>query len=365
MFSLVPDGSPSRPDSQSSCPQSAGDWSSERSQADGPRLEHKHERAPLDFPRRVLLVEPAPQERLRLRNELIASRFEFEVIEADDLIAAVRAARILKPNLILAQMRLPGESGLELVRRVEEDRATHAIPVILYSNFATVAERVQAFDLGTADLLSQPFECAELIARIRAVLANRHRLNMLEQQAYRDGLTGLANRVVFTDQLARIWDACRRHNAPLTVIITDLDHFKAINDTYGHPAGDEVLRQAAKMLAQSARRSDLVARYGGEEFVVIAPVCPLSAGVALANRFRSLLNRRTISVEGVPIAVTASMGVAAAGNETQDSPMELFRRADQALYHAKRSGRDAIWVNDHSQAGPTVAVASDTAESSS
>ena len=362
MLTLVCEGSPSRLVSESSRPQTAGGWwPSGRSQADGPRLEpeHGHGREPLDFPRRVLLVEPSQCERLRLRNELIAG--QMDVDEANDLTAVERSAPILKPNLILAQMRLPGESGLELVRRVKEDRATHAIPVILYSNFATAAERVRAFDLGAADLLSQPFEGAELIARIRAVLKTRHRLTMLEQQAYRDSLTGLANRGVFEDQLVRDWDACRRHNTPLTVILADLDHFKAINDTHGHAAGDEVLRQAAKMLAQSSRSSDLVARYGGEEFVVVAPDCPLEAGMALANRFRSLLNRRTISVEGVPIAVTASVGIATAAIQTQDSPMELFRRADQALYHAKRSGRDAIWVHDQAPAGPTVAVASDTA----
>ena len=237
--------------------------------------------------------------------------------------------------------------------------------MILYSNFATAAERVQAFDLGAADLLAPPFAGAELIARIRAVLKTRHRLAMLEQQAYRDSLTGLANRGVFEDELAREWDACRRHNVPLTVILADLDHFKAINDTHGHAAGDEVLRQAAKMLAQSSRSSDLVARYGGEEFVVVAPDCPLEAGVALANRFRSLLTERHISVDGIPIAVTASVGIATAAIQTQHGPMELFRRADQALYHAKRSGRDAIWVFDQSQPSPTLAVASGTAELSS
>jgi diguanylate cyclase (GGDEF)-like protein len=358
MFSQVIHGSPFRLVSSSSRAQTAGSCPSDKSQADEPRLEREPEREPLDFPRRVLLVEPARSERLRLRDELIAGKLE--VAEVDDLIPAVRTAPILKPNLILAQMRLPGECGLELVRRVKENRKTQAIPVILYGNFATAAERVRAFDLGAADLLSQPFECAELIARIRAVLKSRYTITILEQQAHRDGLTGLANRGVFEDQLVRDWDACRRHNAPLTVMIVDLDHFKAINDTYGHPAGDEVLRQAAKMLAQSARSSDLVARYGGEEFVVLAPGCPLAAGVELANRFRSLLTERTISVDGAPIAVTASVGIATADNKTQESPPELFRRADQALYHAKRSGRDAIRVYEHSQAGPTMAVASGT-----
>jgi two-component system, cell cycle response regulator len=365
MFSRVMHGPPFRLASNSSRAQTAGSCSSGKSQADEPRLgpEREREREPVDFPRRVLLVEPERSERLRLRDELIAGKLEVD--EVDDLIPAVRKAPILKPNLILAQMRLPGESGLELVRRLKQNRTTQTIPVILYGNFATAAERVQAFDLGAADLLSQPFEGAELIARIRAVLKARYTITILEQQAHRDGLTGLANRGVLEDQLVRDWDACRRRNAPLTVLIVDLDHFKAINDSYGHPAGDEVLRQVAKMLAQSARRSDLVARYGGEEFVVVAPNCPLAAGVALANRFRSLLSARTISVDGTPIAVTASVGIATADKVTQDSPTELFRRADQALYHAKRSGRDAIWVHDRSRADPTVTVAPGTALESS
>ncbi len=363
MLTLNSDTSSSRPASESSRPQTIDGRSSARSHADGPRLDAEPERELFDFPRRVLLVEPSRRERLRLRNELIAG--QMDVDEANDLTAVERSAPILKPNLILAQMRLPEESGLELVRRLKEDRTTQAIPVILYSNFATAAERVRAFDLGAADLLAPPFAGAELIARIRAVLKTRHRLTMLEQQAYRDSLTGLANRGVFEDELVREWDACRRHNVPLTVIVADLDHFKAINDTHGHAAGDEVLRQAAKMLAQSSRSSDLVARYGGEEFVVVAPDCPLEAGVALANRFRSLLTERHISVHGIPIAVTASVGIATAAIQTQHGPMELFRRADQALYHAKRSGRDAIWVFDQSQPNPTLAVASGTAELSS
>jgi diguanylate cyclase (GGDEF)-like protein len=113
------------------------------------------------------------------------------------------------------------------------------------------------------------------------------------------------------------------------------------------------------MLAQSTRASDLAARYGGEEFVVIAPGCPLAASVILASRFRSLLTEKSIIADGVRIAVTASIGIATAAMERRrDSPLELIRRADQALYQAKRSGRDSIWVFDQSQPGPTQAAAS-------
>ena len=182
-------------------------------------------------------------------------------------------------------------------------------------------------------------------------MKSRHTITILEQQAHRDEPDGAGQPRCFRGPARRDWDASRRHNAPLTVLIVDLDHFKAINDTYGHVAGDEVLRQAAKMLAESARSSDLVARYGGEEFVVVAPDCPLAAGLELANRFRSLLTERTFPWMTPPSRSPPAWGSPLLMRRT-DSPTARFRRADQALYHAKRSGRDAIWVYDHPRPVP-------------
>jgi len=326
---------------------------SEETRADAAPL--RPELGPPDFPRRVLLVEPSLRECTRLRNELIAG--QMEVYAASDLITAVRALSDFQPNLILAHMRLPTYGGMELVRRMKEDCSTRSIPVILYSDIATAEERIKALDLGAADLLTKPLVCAELIARVRAALKARHTLSMLEQQAYLDSLTGLANRGVLEDQLRRQWDACRRRDTPLAVMIVDLDHFKAINDMFGHAAGDEVLRQTARTLAQSVRSSDLVARYGGEEFVVVAPDCPLAAAVTLAQRFRADLAQQTVFGYGTDIMVTASVGIATA-DWTKGSPTELCRQADQALYQAKRSGRNAICVYDSSRGEPTVVVAS-------
>ena len=253
---------------------------------------------------------------------------------------------------------MPTFGGLELVRRVKDDHATRSIPIILYGDHATAEERIRALDMGAIDLLTKPFVSAEMIARVRAALKARHTLSILERRAHLDGLTGLANRGVLEDQLLREWDSCRRRSAPLSVVMTDLDHFKAINDTYGHASGDEVLRQTAGMLVNSARSSDLIARYGGEEFIVVAPDCPLTAAVTLAKRFRANLAQRTISVDGTEIRVTASIGIATT-DWTQHSSPELLRQADETLYKAKRSGRDAIWVYDTSQQRlPIVAIAS-------
>jgi len=280
-----------------------------------------------------------------------------EVHTASDLPTAVHALSNFQPNLILAQMRLSTHSGIELVRRVKEGCSTQSIPVILYSDLTTAEERVKALNVGAADLLSKPFVSAELLARVRAALKARHILSILEQRAHLDGLTGLANRCVLEDQLLREWDSCHRRGTPLTVVIVDLDHFKAINDTYGHPTGDEVLRQTARTLARSVRSSDLVGRYGGEEFVVVAPDCALAAAIILAQRFRANLAEQMIVGGGSEIRVTASLGIATT-NGTNNSPTELLRQADETLYQAKRSGRNAIWVYDSSQGGPMMAITS-------
>lgn len=258
-------------------------------------------------------------------------------------------------------MRLPTYTGLELVRRIKQDPVTRSISVILYSNIATAEERIQAFELGAVDLLTKPFITAELIARARAALRAKHTMTMLEQRAHLDGLTGLANRAVLDDQLLREWDNCRRRNVPLTVAIFDLDRFKVINDTFGHTAGDAVLRQTARLLSYSARSSDLVARYGGEEFVVVASDCLLSEGVMLAERFRTSLHCTTIPVGDTDLSVTTSVGIATA--DGADSPEELVQQADEALYQAKHSGRDAVWVYNTQQraAFPAVTLGSQPA----
>ena len=303
-----------------------------------PRLESS------DFPRRVLIVEPSWSECLRLCNILTAG--QMEVYPAADLITALYAFSMFQPDLILAQMRLPTHNGLALVRRVREGQTKRPIPVILYGDITTAEERISALDLGTLDLIEQPFVSSELIARVRSALRARHALSILEQRAHRDHLTGLANRSAFEDHLLRAWYEYERRGDPLAVLIVDLDHFKAINDTYGHPTGDEVLRCTARLLGSSVRASDLVARYGGEEFVVVALDCPLAIAVNLAERFRARLAEHTISARGNDIRMTISAGIAMADRAQQNGPMELLRHADEALYRAKRSGRNAVRVHN-------------------
>jgi diguanylate cyclase (GGDEF)-like protein len=353
MSSMAPDGSPPSKEQGLNRALTASPRMAVKELAVDARLKPGVE--PTELSRRVLLVESSPSEAARIRNELIAG--QIEVYTAGDVITAIHALPLHGPSLILSQLRLPIVGGMELIRRLKQDHATRSIPIILYSDIATAAERVQALDMGAVDLLTKPLVSAELIARISAALKARHTLSVLEQRAHRDGLTGLANRGVLEDQLLREWNTCRRRSAPLSVVMTDLDRFKAINDTYGHAAGDEVLRQTSTILTHSARSSDLIARYGGEEFIVVAADCPTTAALTLAKRFRANLGHQIIAVKGTDLRVTASIGIATT-DWTQHSPSELLRQADESLYQAKRSGRDGIWVYNTSQGSPSVAVPS-------
>jgi diguanylate cyclase (GGDEF)-like protein len=304
-------------------------------------------RADLDsphFPRRVLVVEPSRSECSRLCSILAAS--EMEAFPAGDLVTAVQAVETFQPDLILSQLRLPTHSGLALVRRVKEEDATRLVPVILYGDLATTEERTTALDLGALDLITEPFATVELLARVRAALKLRRTFSILEQLSQRDHLTGLANRTVLDEYLVRAWRAYQNRGVALAVIIVDLDHFKAVNDTYGHSTGDEVLCVSARLLAGSVRSSDLVARYGGEELVVVATDCTAPIAMALAERFRSRLAEHGILAVGKEIAVTASAGIAVADRAKQSGPGDLLRHADEALYQAKRSGRNAVRIHN-------------------
>jgi diguanylate cyclase (GGDEF)-like protein len=301
-------------------------------------------------PRRALVVEPSEAERARLRGELTAAGLE--VHACDDLDAAEQAMTRVQPSLVLARWDLPSGSGLDLVRRLGERGATDWVPVILHGGRASAEDRVAALDLGAFDVLAPTPGDAELRARLRAALRVRERMDFLERRAYRDGLTGLINRGALEDQLRRHWEASRRHGTSLSVLIVDLDRFKELNDTHGHPAGDEALRRTAAVLTRSVRGSDIVARYGGDEFVVAAPACPPESATLLALRFRAGL--AAPSQPAIPL--TLSVGIAGTDGTEPARLDDLLHCADQALYLAKRSGRDAVALFDPSRKAPRLVL---------
>ncbi len=299
---------------------------------------------------RVLLIENTQTDRMLLRNWLTAERIE--VYDAVDIITGLAACSRFQPNLVLVQIRLPTWDGYEVIRRLKHDHRTLSIPVILLASCATTAEKAKGIDMGAVDFISKPFDPVELLARVHSSLRTKAYLDLLEQRAHIDGLTELSNRHALQNRLPQEWETCRRRGHSLVVMIIDLDHFKRINDTYGHAAGDEVLRQTAGILRSSFRAADFIARYGGEEFVVIAPDCDLAAAVMLAERLRVAISELQIEFRTSNIKVTSSIGIALGLDPSQAMPVEALDQADQALYRAKGAGRNAVWIWDSDRQTP-------------
>jgi diguanylate cyclase (GGDEF)-like protein len=206
-------------------------------------------------------------------------------------------------------------------------------------------DKVTAFDLGATDYVTKPFDLAELRARLRAALRLDGLLHLLADRADVDGLTGLGNRAHFNKRWAEKVAECRRYPSPLSLAMMDIDFFKRINDTYGHPAGDEVLHGVARLLQAECREPDVACRFGGEEFTLIMPSTPTADAVRVAERIREALHRM-VWARHPEHQVTISIGlVGSAGGEEAGgdaSAQHWIEAADKNLYTAKHSGRNRV-----------------------
>jgi diguanylate cyclase (GGDEF)-like protein len=283
----------------------------------------------------VLVVDDEPDKRLLLAFAL--ENEGYTVFTADDGVEGLQAVETHQPDLIVTDVMMPRMDGYEMVRRVRSNPQTKFIPVIIQS-----AARVEGRDVrlgsevGALGYMTDPTDLDLLRARARTLLELKRYLDSCQEAAFTDHLTGLANRRRFERQLEREVARTERYGHPFCLLLVDIDDFKDVNDTYGHEAGDEVLRRVANVIQSGTRGIDTGARIGGDEFAVILPETPLARGMEVAERLRSAI----AALDGEPHGpVTASLGVAElpACARTQD---ELRAAADGALYEAKRAGRD-------------------------
>ena len=249
-------------------------------------------------------------------------------------------ARRERPDLILLDLDMPDMSGFDVCRALKADAELCMIPVIILSVSGCQADKVKGLDLGAVDYVTKPFDGVELQARVRAALRTKHLQDLLAKYAQVDPLTELWNRRALEEHLRQEWARIRRYGGSFAVIMADLDNFKIVNDTYGHPAGDQVLREVAAILAGECRRSDLSARYGGEEFVIILPTHHAQDAMVIADRCRRKIQEARIHACGAEIRLTASFGVA--DSDDHASCEEVIHDADKALYQAKQAGRNRV-----------------------
>lgn len=270
---------------------------------------------------------------------------KLELLHAYNAAEGMEIIRSVLPDLILLDLDLPGTDGMALCRELQEDPESSHIPVIFLTGTMDVETKVKAFDLGAVDYVTKPFDAIELKARVRASLRTKRYHDLLATKAQIDALTGLWNRGYLNNQLLIELSVLKREGRPISLLMVDIDHFKPINDTHGHAAGDSILQAVGNIFNQACRESDVVCRYGGEEFAVILRNTATPDALLLAERLRREMEARKFSLGSVELKVTASFGIAGSDNfpeSVQLSASTLMDIADRALYQAKTEGRNRV-----------------------
>jgi diguanylate cyclase (GGDEF)-like protein len=259
----------------------------------------------------------------------------------------LRQFRRQRPQLVIASARLPDMDALPLVRRLKRTGAF--VPVVLLTDAADMERRARGIDAGADELLERPRLAFDLELRLRSLLRIKALTDELAlknerllELAHTDPLTSVPNRRAVLEELKREVGRSARYGTPVSVLLLDLDHFKQVNDRFGHAAGDRVLREAAQELERGIRHEDRLGRFGGEEFLVVAPCIGEQEAVRMAERLRARIAARPIEWRGDDICITASVGVAACPGGVGRSANALLEAADGALYEAKARGRNQV-----------------------
>jgi two-component system cell cycle response regulator len=303
---------------------------------------------------RILVVDDHPD-----NVEIITARLSsrgFHVETATNGQEALQRVQENPPHLILLDVMMPLMDGYEVSRRIKNDEALPYIPIILVTARDSTQDKVEGLDAGADDYLTKPVNFPELEARVRSMLRIKRLQDELDQKnrelevankrlrklSITDGLTELFNHRHIHELLHEEFERTRRSGEPLAVAMLDLDRFKQVNDTHGHPTGDVILYETARILRETAREIDMVGRYGGEEFIAILPGTDEDAATQFAERVREAVRSHVYRDEATEVRMTLSGGVASYPGGGIEHPDVLIKRADEALYEAKESGRNRI-----------------------
>lgn len=290
---------------------------------------------------------------------------------------ALRLARAALPDLILLDIGLPGMSGFEVCTAMKETPLLADVPIIFITSHDGADEEVTGLTLGGVDFISKPPRAAQVVARVRMHLRMKQMADALRSAAYTDGLTGVANRRHFDEELRREWLRAQRAGAPISLVMADIDAFKPYNDHYGHQAGDQCLRSVAQALRQTLHRpADLAARYGGEEFAILLPETDSDGARFLAAQLLQAVAGLQLPHARSPVGATVSLSLGVSsfdeqcagwaagtadsrftGLSSRPPASDLVAAADQALYAAKASGRGrACFLAIDDIGGPAAAI---------
>lgn len=297
---------------------------------------------------KVLVVEDSAVDRRIVTKHLKEWKYQFAVTTTgEEGWKALQAEDA--PKLVITDWMLPDIEGVELCRKIRNRTDKPYTYIMLVTARDRKRDMLRAMEAGADDYLVKPFNKLELKARLIAasrILDLQEQLirlgDSLRFAATHDNLSGLWNRAQILDFLDRELVRSNRDQSPLGIVLADLDHFKKVNDTYGHLAGDAVLKEVSQRMHGNIRVYDGLGRYGGEEFLVVLPGCELTIAMRRGEDLRQLIGQKSVSALGHKINVTASFGVAVAEAGSEIRAEALLQKADQALYAAKRKGRNRV-----------------------
>ena len=299
---------------------------------------------------KILIVDDSDINRYVLESMLT----NFEVLEASNDAEMYDILNVHNVDLILLDVMMPKKNGHEIAIELSETTKYCDIPIIFVSAKDTAEDILQGFESGGFDYVTKPVDEIILKARINSVLKHSKKEQTLEKQAITDPLTGIYNRRYFFERARQDWDLVIRHSRLMTVCMIDIDHFKNVNDQYGHDIGDFILVEISKLLHENLRLSDLLARYGGEEFIIMFSGYTKEEAFLACMRIRQSINQHVFEMNGQRIKLTLTYGLAdmsdlkGKGALNSQSLDTLIKIADQRLYHGKQSGRNMISMQGES-----------------
>jgi two-component system cell cycle response regulator len=275
---------------------------------------------------------------------------QHEVTSVDTFEEALVRVRGGDPDLVVVSLGMRGFDGLRLCSQLRSLPEGRNVPILVVVSDGDRRKLTQALEMGVNDYLTRPVDKNELVARVRTQLRKkryadrlRHNVQLSLEMAITDQLTGLHNRRYMSRHLDNLVSSAKKNEKPIAFVIMDIDYFKSVNDSYGHDIGDEVLKEFASRIAANVRGIDLACRYGGEEFVVVMPDTDIAFAYSVSERLRHSIETTPFRISRAPNALNMTISIGIAGLEgTGDSADALLHRADQALYSAKKTGRNKV-----------------------
>jgi len=299
----------------------------------------------------VLIIDDSDTVRAHVKESLAPTGIFDEFLEAGNGMEGFKMLVNHSVDLVLCDVIMPGTDGFRFLNLKGSQSEFAEIPVLMLTGQGGVENKVKTLGAGASDYITKPFHAEELIARVKVhvKLKNlqdemKEKNKRLEELTRTDPLTGLWNRRYFMERFNSEYSRARRHQIPLTYVMLDLDHFKKVNDHYGHVAGDEALILTAKLLQDSLREHDACGRYGGEEFSMLLPETDPQGAFSVADRCRQSVADAELVVEGQKISLSISMGISTLWPGSEWSVSDVIRYADGALYRSKENGRNRVTI---------------------